>query len=51
MITSKQLRNKSLKKQQMNSEIMKNPLWHLSDSKVPVATKMIENIISANTQN
>ena len=35
----------------MNSEIMKNPLWHLSDSKVPVATKMIENITRANTQN
>ena len=35
----------------MNYEVMKNPLWHLSDSKVPQGTKMIENITSANTQN
>ena len=28
----------------MNSEIMKNPLWHLSDSEVQVTTVVLANI-------
>ena len=32
-------------------EIMKNPLWHFSDSEVPTETKMLSNITHASTQN